>query len=168
MSPSGNAHQIQRLGTFSEKKAPPSLLSKHNGGQSANNWMKTNQSFLSDVAGPKQESSIKQKLAYEWKNIYRGLNLQSSSGVISKKAFEKTVHQNGVYLTKEELGLLYQRFTHPSSQDMIDFQQLSQSLGMQSNSLNLVQQTHKYLSEIHKYGQAQVGNALQTSGQLKS
>jgi hypothetical protein len=62
---------------------------------------------LSDVAGPKQESSIKQKLAYEWKNINRGLNLQSSSGVISKKAFEKTVHQNGVYLTKEEIGLLY-------------------------------------------------------------
>ena len=66
--------------------------------------MKTNQSFLSDVAGPKQESSIKQKLAYEWKNIYRTLASIDieGKGKVSTSEFQVSVTKNRVYMTREE------------------------------------------------------------------
>mmetsp|Transcript_12643 Transcript_12643/g.12456 ORF Transcript_12643/g.12456 Transcript_12643/m.12456 type:complete len:82 (+) Transcript_12643:2016-2261(+) len=68
---------------------------------------------------------IQKKLAYEWKNIFRGLNLQDSgnSGVINRKEFERTVHQNGIFLSKEDLQILYNKFASGPSD--INYQRVS-------------------------------------------
>ncbi|CDW71853.1 ef-hand calcium-binding domain-containing protein 6-like [Stylonychia lemnae] len=136
----------------------PSLMQK-NQNMSANfkNHQNLNKSLINDptqiTSSLTKNAQVRTKLAYEWKNIYRGLSLQDqqNSGKINKRLFEKTVHQNGVYLSKEELINIYSRFS--ISENDIDYAQMSKDMGLQSNSLNLVSQTHKYLSQIHQYGQ---------------
>ena len=48
---------------------------------------------------------MKSKLSYEWKKIYRLLNLSDSeaSGLISSQKFEQAVLQCGVYFSKEDM-----------------------------------------------------------------
>jgi len=52
---------------------------------------------------------VKKKLEFEWKNIFRQLNAndRDNSGVVSKREFESAVHQNGVFVSREEYGMLY-------------------------------------------------------------
>lgn len=70
-----------------------------------------NKSVVTYEAG--KGDQLRQKLAYEWKNIFRGLSLQDNKNVgrVGKRAFETTVHQNGVFLSREELLYLYARFS---------------------------------------------------------
>lgn len=53
----------------------------------------------------KFSDDIRSKLAYEWKNIYRGVSQLDTSqkGLININAFNKIVHQFKVYLSREEL-----------------------------------------------------------------
>jgi len=53
----------------------------------------------------KFNEDVKIKLAYEWKNIFRGL-AQSDlehKGSVSLTTFNKVIHQHKVYLSREEL-----------------------------------------------------------------
>lgn len=70
---------------------------------------------------------------------------------MAKKLFEKVVHQNNVYLTKEELNSLFSRFSNINNDTLIDYARLSREMGLQSNTLNLVNQTHKFLNQIHQH-----------------
>jgi hypothetical protein len=47
---------------------------------------------------------VKQKLAYEWKNIYRTLTQIdiNSNGIVPFTEFQNAVAKNGVYLTRED------------------------------------------------------------------
>jgi hypothetical protein len=70
------------------------------------------------VKGPLDE--VKGKLAYEWKNIYRGL-IQSDPeqrGIVSISSFSKILHQQKTFLSREELRKLEQNFS-PSSLTII-------------------------------------------------
>jgi hypothetical protein len=55
-----------------------------------------------------KKDSLKHKLGYEWKNIFRALSLLDSqkSGQINRKQFETTVHKNGVFLAGEDVRYL--------------------------------------------------------------
>ena len=98
---------------------------------------------------------VRQKLAYEWKNVYRGLHLQdlNSTGKVTRKLFERILHETKVFLTKEELNFIYRKYTTLSEvnpEDLqVDYQRLSRELGLQSNTLNLVKSSayHKILSQ---------------------
>jgi len=64
--------------------------------------------------GPLDE--VKGKLAYEWKNIYRGL-IQSDPeqrGIVPTSTFSKILHQHKTFLSREELKKVEQNFS-PSS-----------------------------------------------------
>jgi hypothetical protein len=55
---------------------------------------------------------IKNKLAYEWKNIYRSLTQADleQKGTVNVSLFTKIVHQHKVYLSREEIRKLEQVF----------------------------------------------------------
>lgn len=67
--------------------------------------------FLSEFSkssGQKQNKfndEIRNKLAYEWKNIFRGVSQLDTTrkGTININQFNKIVHQFKVYLSREEL-----------------------------------------------------------------
>ena len=56
---------------------------------------------------------VRQKLQYEWKNIYRQLSSQdtSDSGVIGKKQFDDILLNCSVFISNEELKVLADRFS---------------------------------------------------------
>ena len=60
--------------------------------------------------------------------------------------FEKVVHQNNVYLTREELQSLMSKFSSRENELEINYSKLSKDFGLQSNAINLVNQTHKFLN----------------------
>lgn len=82
--------------------------------------------------------SLKNKLAYEWKNIYRYISSKDTGGAgkISQREFEQAVHKNGAFLTREDTDLIKKYFSTPSGE--IEYGRLSKDLGMQTNSLSLV------------------------------
>ncbi len=51
---------------------------------------------------------MKGKLAYEWKNVFRGLTQADTErkGSINITTFNKIIHQHKVYLSREELRKL--------------------------------------------------------------
>jgi len=54
-------------------------------------------------------NSIKLKLGYEWKSIYRALTSADSAndGTVSKEEFEAAVSKSRTFLTREELNKLF-------------------------------------------------------------
>ena len=61
-----------------------------------------------------KEQAITQKLAYEWKNIYRFLNSNESmprgQGLVSHLVFEQALQACNVKLTRQETQYLKQRY----------------------------------------------------------
>ena len=49
--------------------------------------------------------NLGKKMAYEWKNIYRGLSQAdpNKSGKVTQNEFNNVVSKYGVYLTKEDI-----------------------------------------------------------------
>ena len=71
---------------------------------------------LSKISARGPLDEVKGKLAYEWKNIYRGL-IQSDSeqrGIVPTSTFSKILHQHKTFLSREEMKKLEQNFS-PSS-----------------------------------------------------
>ncbi len=65
-------------------------------------------SQISTSKSLKFSEDVKIKLAYEWKNIFRAL-VQADvekKGTITIGTFNKIIHQNKVYLSREELRKL--------------------------------------------------------------
>jgi hypothetical protein len=48
---------------------------------------------------------VKVKLAYEWKNVFRGVTIADTEGKgsINIDTFNKIIHQHKVFLSREEL-----------------------------------------------------------------
>jgi hypothetical protein len=61
----------------------------------------------------KFNEDVKVKLAYEWKNIYRALSAldENKKGTVSIGTFNKIIHQNKVYLSREELRKIEQLYS---------------------------------------------------------
>lgn len=97
----------------------------------------------------KTNQSIKNKLSYEWKNIYRSLNTidLNSSGLVTKKEFENWVHKNGAYLSRDELSRIHKRF---SQEGDIDYYRLSVELGLHKPSYEFMKSHSKYTKSVIK------------------
>ena len=83
---------------------------------------------------------VKQRLIYEWKNIYRIL-IQidaTGSGLVSQSEFLNAVQKARVYVTREELRKLTERFRDPANPDKVQYEELSEKLGLHRSSLNFI------------------------------
>ena len=92
----------------------------------------------------KANDAIKQKLEYEWKNIYRSLNAidLNSSGLVTKKEFANCVNKNGVFLTNDELAKLLKKFSQNGD---VNYVRISNELGLHRTSYNYMKSNSKYL-----------------------
>jgi hypothetical protein len=74
---------------------------------------------------------MKSRLGYEWKNIYRVLLTSDSenTGKVTRKQFENAVHQYSVFLSKEELNLVYKQYGYVG-EPWVDYQRISDSMGL--------------------------------------
>ena len=87
-----------------------------------------------------------QKLAYEWKNIYRMLTIIDSedTGLVSLIDFEKSCIKAGITLGQSEILRLFRNYGDESEdQDLIDFKKLSIGLGMHKESYNHLNKAQK-------------------------
>ena len=86
--------------------------------------------------------AVRNKLAYEWKNIYRHLAqveaFPKGEGRVTFKSFQSTLSKLRVFLTKEELSAIYKRFEDVSNPETINYFKLSKFLGLHSNNLDLI------------------------------
>lgn len=85
---------------------------------------------------------IKQRLAYEWKNIFRTLTQIDidNSGSVSSAEFQSAVSKNRVYMTREEFKKLQSIFGEDDP-DRINYNSLSQQLGLHKTSMDFISQT---------------------------
>lgn len=83
---------------------------------------------------------VKQRLAYEWKNIYRTLTSidMNNNGKVSSHEFQAAVSKNRVYMTREEFKKIQTLFGEDSG-EVINYNQLSSSLGLHKNSMDFMQ-----------------------------
>ena len=92
----------------------------------------------------KSNDAIKQKLEYEWKNIFRALNSidLNSSGYVTKKEFTNCIHNNGVFLSRDELSKLLKKY---SKDGEVNYLRISNELGLHKNSYDYMKSSSKYL-----------------------
>ena len=92
----------------------------------------------------KSNDTLKQKLGYEWKNIYRSLNAVdlNSSGYVTKNEFSNCVHNNGVFLSRDELAKLFKKFSNDGE---VNYVRISNELGLHKNSYDYMKSSSKYL-----------------------
>jgi len=93
---------------------------------------------------PKSNDALKQKLEYEWKNIFRSLSSIdiNSSGFVTKKEFTTCIEKNGVYLTRDELAKLIKAYSHNGE---VNYVKISTELGLHKNSFDYMRSSLKYL-----------------------
>jgi len=89
---------------------------------------------------------LKSKLQYEWKKIYRILNINDSHacGMVTVNKFEQAVLSAGVYFSKEDMqkvNKLY-GYTPAEGEAMINYQRLSVDLGMHLHSFEYLHSHH--------------------------
>jgi len=96
----------------------------------------------------KQELQIKDKLAYEWKNIFRYLAMNNAEGddLVDLREFDNVCLRYNASLTNEDMKRLQAWFCEPVALDqdpvppaMLNFRLMSVSLGLHKDSLNFVQ-----------------------------
>jgi len=85
------------------------------------------------------EDSIKQKLAYEWKNVFRALTQfdNEKTGIAALATFIKVLHQQKVFLSREELRKLETLFPG-TGEGFLDYLKLSQEMGLHKQSLDFI------------------------------
>ncbi len=94
---------------------------------------------------------MKNKLAYEWKNVYRSLVQADTErkGSVAIGTFNKVIHQHKVYLSREELRKIEQLYSNNISNPLIseiDYVKISQELGLHKTSLDFIKpKTKQYL-----------------------
>lgn len=88
--------------------------------------------------------AIKQKLAYEWKNIYRTLNSidLTSSGFVTKKEFVDALQKHNVFLTRDEVSKLLKKYSKDGD---INYLRISTELGLHKSSYDYMRSSQKYL-----------------------
>lgn len=92
----------------------------------------------------KSTQAVKQKLEYEWKNVYRSLNTidLNSSGFVTKKEFINCIQKHGVFLTRDEISKLLKKF---SLNGDVNYVRISNELGLHKNSYDYMKSSQKYL-----------------------
>lgn len=92
----------------------------------------------------KANDAIKQKLAYEWRNIYRSLNSidLNSSGYVTRKEFTNSLKQNGVFLTRDEISKLLRKY---SNEGDVNYVRISNELGLHKSSYDFMRSSNKFL-----------------------
>ena len=53
-----------------------------------------------------------------------------SDGKVNKKIFERIIHETRTFLSREELGYLYRKYTDPLNEDLLDYNRLSRDLNL--------------------------------------
>ena len=82
------------------------------------------------------EESIKNKLSYEWKNLYRQLNSLDvhEKGSVTKKQFEDALKTTGVFLSNEDIKYLQDNYCGPlkdaNNKGQINYDKVSQEMGL--------------------------------------
>jgi transposase-like protein len=91
----------------------------------------------------KANDAIKQKLAYEWRNIYRSLNSidLNSSGYVTRKEFVNSLHQNGVFMTRDEISNLLRKYSNKGD---VNYVLISNELGLHKSSYDFMRSSNKF------------------------
>ena len=58
-----------------------------------------------------------------------------SDGKVNKKIFERIIHETRTFLSREELGYLYKKYTDPINEDSVDYVRLSQDLNLNNSPI---------------------------------
>ena len=58
-----------------------------------------------------------------------------SDGKVNKKIFERIIHETRTFLSREELGFLYRKYTDPINEDLVDYNRLSRDLNLHNGAL---------------------------------
>ena len=103
----------------------------------------------------KVKQVLKEKLKYEWKNIYRHFSIldRDAKGFVSASEFESTICKFGAYLSKEDLSRitkLYSNFSNSgdTTRCNINYHQLSIDLGLHLNSFEFLRSQHSRQLDI--------------------
>ena len=85
---------------------------------------------------------MKNKLSYEWKNIYRNLNSKdlSEKGIAPLSLFIHALRQTNVFLSNEDMQRVRNRFGVEDKG--IDYERMSRELGLHMVSFDYMRQTH--------------------------
>lgn len=96
------------------------------------------------------QGQIRSKLQYEWKNVYRYLNNADTSqtGTVTRKQFEGALSKTGVFLSNEDVKYLQDNYGDESNHKNIKYDVMSQSLGLHSNSFNIMRETHSKINRL--------------------
>mmetsp|Transcript_10657 Transcript_10657/g.10766 ORF Transcript_10657/g.10766 Transcript_10657/m.10766 type:complete len:190 (-) Transcript_10657:91-660(-) len=102
-------------------------------------------SKTSTIKSGKFSEDLKNKLAYEWKNIFRGLTQADfeRKGTVTIQTFNKIIHQHKVYLSREELRKVESIYGTGEVSGMgqdFDYVRLSQELGLHKQSFDFIKQ----------------------------
>jgi hypothetical protein len=73
-----------------------------------------------------------------------------SDGKVNKKIFERIIHDTRTFLSREELGYLYRKYTDPINEDLVDYNRLSRDLNLHNGALgqNSPSQHSKILADL--------------------
>jgi len=95
---------------------------------------------------------LRNKLSYEWKNIYRLLNSKDieEQGQAPLKAFESALKSTGVFLTSEDMKKIQEKYGDNRSN--INYDQLSKDLGLHQPSFSYMKQTHSKINRLKSAG----------------
>lgn len=58
-----------------------------------------------------------------------------SDGKVNKKIFERIIHETRTFLSREELGYLYKKYTDPINEDSVDYVRLSRDLNLNNSPI---------------------------------
>ena len=72
---------------------------------------------------------------------------EKSEGIVQKRLFDETLRANGVFVSNEELKLLFEKFGDNSGKN-INYLQLSESLGLTTANLALMRATHSKINKL--------------------
>jgi Ca2+-binding EF-hand superfamily protein len=70
---------------------------------------------------------VRTKLQYEWKNIFRHLSAKDDrgDGIVPKRQFDEVLRANGVFVSNEELKMLFEKYGDNTGKN-INYVQLSE------------------------------------------
>jgi len=72
---------------------------------------------------------------------------ERGEGIVQKKVFDEMLRANGVFVSNEELKLLFEKFGDNSGKN-INYIQLSESLGLNTANLALMRATHSKINRL--------------------
>ncbi len=72
---------------------------------------------------------------------------EKGAGIVSKRQFDEILRANGVFVSNEELKLLFEKFGDNSGKN-VNYVQVSEVLGLTTVNLNLMRATHSKINRL--------------------